>query len=170
MNKQGQTISFEMLMWIPRLIYLIIVIIATMGLIFAFIVTNVNVGDVESHILMQRLQFSPEGIVKYDPVTQRVYPGVVDDGKITPNNLKSALDGGEKELAARFVLIDLPETELEPVYLHKETYEDWQPIAIVVGQNDKISGTGRKFPYAEVRYVYSDSPSKLETVVILPNE
>lgn len=171
MDRKAQTISFEMLMWIPRLVYLVIVIIATSGIILAFIVTNVSVGDVESHILLHRLQFSPEGIVKYDSETRRVYPGIVDVSRLSSNRLESALNAGKKEVAARFKLVGLQdESELATAYLHEGTYKDWQPIAVVVAADKDIRGSGRKLPHSEERYVYYSRPSRLETVVITQNE
>ncbi len=174
MNKRGATISYEVLMWIPRFVYLVIVIIATSGLILGFIVNKVNVGEVESHILMHRLQFSREGITAYDSYTGRVYPGLVDKskmtGEITTEKLADLLGAGEKEMAARFVLSDFSDNELAKAYLNEKTYMDWQPIAVVVGQGADISGTGRKFPHPETRYVYSDKPARLETVVITPDD
>ncbi len=167
MNRKGQ--GYEMLIWIPRIIYLIIVIMATSGLILAFIVTNVNVGDIESHVLMHRLQFSQEGITAYDSYTGRVYPGLVDTGRLNANNLQSALGAGGNELAMRFVMSDFSDKELARAYLNRETYENWQPIAIVVGDDSEISGSGRKFPHSESRYAYSGTPARLETVVITPD-
>ena len=168
MNKKAQTLSDELLPWIPRIVFLIIVYATTTGVISAYVLTNVNIGGIESHILMHRLQFSPDGITEYDTDTKRVYPGIIDTGKL--NNLEAALTANDGVLAAKLKVISLPEDSEQIYYLHKETYEDWQPIAIVVGTNDEISGTGRKFPYEEIRYVYLDGPAKLETVVILPDD
>ncbi len=177
MNRKGQTLSYELLMWIPRFVYLVIVILATSGLILGFIVTRVNVSDVESHILLHRLQFSREGIAHYDSYTGRVYPGLVDAGRLTEKNVESALGAGESEMAARFVLGGLSGKELAKAYLNEEAYANWQPIAILVGEDSKISGTGRKFPHPEARYVYSSgrsgakrTPAFLETVVITPDD
>ncbi len=165
MNRKG--LGYETLVWIPRLVYLVIVIMAASGLILAFIVTNVNVGDIESHILLNGLQFSQEGIAAYDSYTGRVYPGLVDRGRLTDDALGSALDAGEGELAARFVLSDLSSgNEIARAYANGETYANWQPIAMVVGEDGEISGSGRKFPHPESRYVYSETPARLETVVI----
>lgn len=166
-----------MLMWIPRFVYLVIVIIATSGLILGFIVNKVDVGAIESHILMHRLQYSREGITAYDSYTGRVYPGLVDKSKMTDEKttekLANLLGAGEKEMAARFVLSDFSDNELAKAYLNEKTYMDWQPIAIVAGtdcESGEISGTGRKCPHPETRYVYGDKPARLETVVITPNE
>ena len=170
MSKKGQTISFEMLMWIPRIVFLVLVILSTSGIIFAFIVTNVNVGDIESHILMHRLQYSPEGIVSYDLETGRVYPGVVDPGKLGSYDLQLSLDAGPRDLAARFVMSSLQsDEELALNYVNRETYFDWDVLAIA-SADPSVTGTGRKFAHPEVRYVYSGQPSKLETVVITPND
>ncbi len=170
MNKKGQTISYEMLMWIPRFVYLVIVILATSGLILGFVVTKVDVSEVESHILLHRLQFSPQGITHYDTETGRVYPGIVEKSKLTDNYLASVLGAKDDEMAARLVLSDFSDNKLAEAYLNKKTYANWQPIAAVVGQSKDISGTGKKVPHPESRYVYSETPALLETVVITPND
>ncbi len=171
MNRKGQTISYEMMMWIPRLVYLVIVIIATSGLILGYVVTKVDVSEVESQILLHRLQFSQEGITLHDSYTGRVYPGLVDAGMLTDENLAAALDAKKNELAARFVLSGFLDKELAMAYLNKDAYENWQPIALVVDkncENREISGTGRKCPHPESRYVYSGEPARLDAVVITP--
>lgn len=173
MNRKGQTISYEMMQWIPRLVYLVIVMLATSGLILGYVVTKVDIGEVESHILLHRLQFSPEGVARYDSYTGRVYPGLVDAGSLRSSNLESSLGARKNEMAARLVLSDFSDSELARAYLNREAYENWQPIAIVVGEdceNREISGTGRKCPHPESRYVYSGVPSRLESVVITPND
>ncbi|MBI2664773.1 hypothetical protein HYX10_05545 [Candidatus Woesearchaeota archaeon] len=177
MNKKAQTVSFEMLMWIPRIVYLILIIIATTGIIYAYIATNVSVGAVESHILLHRLQHSPEGIAEFDAETKRVYPGFVDAAKLSESNLKAALNAENREFAARFVISDLNDENKEVVYFDRQAYGVWAPVAAFVGiqqaQNAETSGSGRKFAHSEARYTYiSDSMqlSKLETVVITPDE
>jgi len=169
MNKRGATVSFEMVMWFPRLIYLIIVILFTSGIILAFIVYNVNVGEIESQVLMQGLQYSRDGLVRYDVATGRVYPGVLDRAKISDSHVESTLNVNTNKLAARFELKSLTDEVLETAFLHEETYLNWRPIAALIHGDRTVSGTGAKVPYEESRYVYSGQPSILETVVIFPN-
>ncbi len=167
-NKRA--LSYEIVMWIPRLVYLIIVIIASFGLIFAYTSTTLNVGDVESHILMHRLQFTQNGIVKQDVLTGRVYPGIVDNALLTDEKLSKLYSSDSQSVAIRFVSTDLREKNSEvAAYVNQESYENWQPIAILVGEESIEKGTGRKFPYRESRYVYTTEPSRLATTVILPD-
>jgi hypothetical protein len=167
-NKQG--ISSNMVMWIPRLVYLILVFVVSFGLIFSYTTTKVGVGDVESHILLHRLQLSPDGISKVDDATGRVYTGVVDPAKLSSENLQTVLGIGENSVAMRIESYPFATGENTTAYLHENTYENWQPIAVIVGENRPVKGSGLKFPYRETRYVYAGSPSRLETVVIMPNE
>ena len=170
LNKKAQvSLPENTIDWLVNFVYLIGVAAALFGLIAAFLVTNTDVADIEAHVLMHRLQYSPEGIVNYDSATNRVYTGVVQTDKLSNGNLESALNTGEKELAARFVKTDLSEASRVVGYVNKETYLDWQPIAILVARDKALIGTGRKFPHEEVRYIYADEPSKLATVVITPN-
>lgn len=165
-----------MIMWIPRFIYLIMVLIVSFGLIFAFTATKVNVGDIESHILMHRLHFSPYSISKVDENIGRVYTGVVDETKFNGDTLEDLLNASTNSFAMRLTKRDLEvDSDETNIFLHETTYSNWQPIASLVDQNQLTKGSGLKFPYKEARYVYSENPSSgnpsiLEIVVIMPNE
>lgn len=167
-----------MVIWIPRIVYLVIVIMSTLGIIFAFTVTNINIGDAESHILLHRLHFSSDGISKVDDETGRVYTGIVEPDKLSNINIKSALQISENSMTAKFVTSNLL-NERKPVdeqtlpvetFLHEERYKQWQPLAELINNEQVEKGTGSKFPHAEVRYVFTGEPTLLETVVITPNE
>lgn len=168
MNKRG--ISYQMILWIPRMVFLIIVFVVTFGLIFAFTTTTVSVSDAESHVLLHRLHFSPEGISKTDADTGRVYAGVVDASRISADRLETAIDIKKDAVAIRLVKSNTDDSAEVVAYLHEDTYRNWQPIAIAVDEGSIKKGAGRKFPYKESRYVYAETPAKLETVVIMPNE
>jgi len=169
MKKKGQ--AYEMLIWIPRLIYLVIVIITISGIISAYIVTTVNVRDAESHILMHRLQFAPEGISYYDEEIGRVYTGILDDTKLADTYLESILDVPELQIAARFKKLDLVDETEKSAYINQITYDRWAPLAVVASISREATGSGLKIPYPESRYIYSteSGPAKLETVVITVN-
>ena len=61
-DKKG--ITYQMVLWIPKMIYLIIVLVVSFGLIYAFISNEVDVSDVEAHVLMHSFHYSPEGNFK----------------------------------------------------------------------------------------------------------
>ena len=176
MDKRG--ITYQMVMWIPRIFYLITVLAVCFGFIFLFTTVEVHVGDIESHIIMHGMHFSPQGISKFDSETGRVYTGVVDEDKFTESNLENSVSGREDAFAMKVVKAALKDpTTNDAIILHKETYEDKAAIAEYVfrrQQSGKVpTGSGRWFAHKEIRYAYSensDRPSTLLTVVIKPYE
>ena len=140
-GKKGFTLSFGWLMYIPRVVFLILVISTQLWLIYSFIITNLDVSEAEAHLLMHTMQYAPDGF------------------------LKLGLD--EKEMAAKFVVHDVIEDTDEVTYINEDTYETWLPIARFVIQERKGSVT----PHREVRYMSIDGqPSQLETVIITKND
>ena len=81
MDKRGLQ-SFNYLLWIVRIVYLIIVLTSIVLLVRIYSITIVNSETIESNLFVQRLLYAPHGISYYDEELQRVYPGIVDASKI----------------------------------------------------------------------------------------
>ena len=184
-DKKG--ITYQMVLWIPKLIYLIIVLVVSFGLIYLFTSNEVDVGDVEAHVIMHSHHYSPEGISKFDDDTKRVYSGIVDRSRFTRANLESALNSDENSLAMKLVGrkwenlgedsddsgedSDIRDYE---IFLNYDTYRKWIPLADLINSDAKVE-VPQIFSSKEVRYInYEGSDSRdravLETTVIMPNE
>jgi len=106
MKKKG-LISFNMLMWIPRIIFMVIVVFSIMFLIGIYFKFEVNISDAESELFIQRLLYSPHGISFYDPYSNRVYPGIIDLDNLDLIN-KSVFYGEEqKHIGAKLSIYDI---------------------------------------------------------------
>jgi len=79
-NKKAQ--AFSMVWWIPRIIFLVIVLSSVIFLTTMYINTEKETWKTESELFIHRLIYSPNGISYYDPLTNRVYPGIIDLKKI----------------------------------------------------------------------------------------
>ena len=176
-----------MVLWIPKVIYIIIVLVVAFGLIYAFTSNEVDVDDVEAHVIMHSLHYSPEGISKVDDDTGRVYTGIVDHSRFKVQNIKNTLyatgndqnsddasDADEDALAMEVVKRNWDRLDEEEgceegdeevcLHLNKDTYDKEIPLAIFKDKD-----------YREIRYInYETSDSRdraeLETTVIMPNE
>jgi len=109
MNKRG-AISQEIGFWMPRLVFLIIAAILVATVVSYFVVEEASVLQTDAEIFTQRVLYSTNGISYVDPLTSRVYPGVIDLAKFNSiKNLEDSVFYGEKStyLGAKFVLLDM---------------------------------------------------------------
>jgi len=105
MAKKG-LLSFNMLMWIPRIIFMVIVVFSILLLIGSYFKIEIVISEAESELFAQRLLYSPHGISYYDPLSNRVYPGVIDLNNLGLLN-KSVFYGEQKQIGAKLNITDL---------------------------------------------------------------
>ena len=134
-SKKGQ-ISEEVLLSIPRIIFLIAILFAVVLLVKVFIITTVDISQIEANILISRLLYSKDGLSFYDESVNRLYPGIVDINKFkqlstaNPNALDNiAINYGLDNpiIAAKIILKNLnqnifmtiftPSITVVPLYL-----------------------------------------------------
>lgn len=172
-SRKGFTLSYKMLMWVPRFLFAIIVIGLNFYVIYSFIVTRTNIYDAESKILAAAPYYSEKGFSVFDAETGRVYPGVIDAARF--GNVKGLLGKDKPLIVGRFVrrqmVVDYrlnPQPDSPTAYTDQERYERWQPIAQAGGE-----GEGGKTAYPDIRYAATLDPvtgkrkgSVVETVFI----
>ena len=89
MKKAGLHLSAEMILWIPRLVFLIAVTIAVIFFIRAHTSRTLDVYDTEANILVTRLVYSPYCLAYKDI---RAYPGIIDINKFTNERAKNCIN------------------------------------------------------------------------------
>jgi hypothetical protein len=163
MDKRAFTLSYHMLMWIPKILFTILVIVMVFGFIQAYIVTSISVKEPESLLAMHRIHFSEKGFMYKEPETGRIYPGVIDDSKYLGNNaLGKAFDYPATALAIRV------EKEGTPIYLEEDKYlKEWQPLAAA-----GIEGPGSISHYGRIQKnpVKGKELQKTTMTVLVQNE
>ncbi|MBI2175831.1 hypothetical protein HYU40_00590 [Candidatus Woesearchaeota archaeon] len=170
-NKKGDSTPDEMIGWIHRSVFTVIVALTTYFIIRAFIVTSIQVAPIEANVLMSYPHIHKDGFSKFDSTIGRLYPGVMDTSRFTTGQLK-LLKGEKPSIVGRFArnqtIIDYHLKKEEPVYAYTDfdRYKLWQPLA-----QSKAKGEGGKTPYAELRYVtLADGRGAIiETVMIASN-
>ncbi|MBW2966386.1 hypothetical protein KY342_04755 [Candidatus Woesearchaeota archaeon] len=109
-------ISFNMMMWIPRIIFMVIVVTSIIILISVHYRIELDVSGAESELFVQRLLYSPHGICFYDALSNRMYPGIVDLNNLDLIN-KSIFYGENKHIGAKLTFTDINGNNLaEKIY------------------------------------------------------
>lgn len=136
-NKKG-TMSFEILMWVPRLAFLVVIMFVIMVLIRSYVTTTIDISELQANIFINRILYSPTGISYFDEDIERTYPGVIESDKfksqITEKFLEKSIyyGGANKEVGAKFVLKDLSENK-ETIIFYNENFFKEQKKLVDVG-------------------------------------
>ncbi|OGX07223.1 MAG: hypothetical protein A2Z88_01195 [Omnitrophica WOR_2 bacterium GWA2_47_8] len=157
-GKKAQ-LSGQVIQMIPRVFFLVVVLLSIVLVVKSFIVTAIDIRKLEADIFTERLLYSKSGIVFYDESLDRSYPGVVDKqkfqslSKINPNLLDSvfAVKGSENQvLAAKLTLIEKedPSKGTSVAYYNKDHYDRWEPrtLSTVTGGSAQVGYFMREIP------------------------
>ena len=171
-SKRGQ-ISEEVMLFIPRIIFLIAVLFAVVLLVKIFIITTIDINQVEANVLINRILYSKGGLAYYDKNIGRLYPGIVDLNKFrelsasNPNlldNLVISYGFDNPIIAAKITLknMQLPNSQEKDwnnivIFYNKEKFEKWEPriLSTVKG------GEGIVKSFKEQKYVIVRNGEKL---------
>lgn len=134
MNKKAQI--DQILEWVIRLIFLTIVTTVIFLILSSHFSSGLNTHYIENVILTRRLIYSPNLLAYQDPITSRVYPGIVDETKFNTQILDSKLVYEEKRIAAVLELTNLETNETLKVYVNEERARAWDDY-INIGGYDK---------------------------------
>jgi hypothetical protein len=129
LKKKG-IMAFNFMTMIPRLIFLIAVLIVCVILISMFLNSMFNINDVQAEILVNGLLYGTGGISYYDPITGRIYPTTVDLAQLDGAELDAGMYyPGNRMVAARITLNPVAlDIGLKTVYFNQQAYDDWEPL------------------------------------------
>ena len=155
-GKKG-LLAEEMIFFIPRILFLTAVLFAVVILIKVFLIGVVDVREVESKILVNRLLYAKNGLSYYDGDLNRVYPGIIDLkrfselGSNNPNELDSKIInyGADNPLISAKVTLKQEGRGSLIVYYNRDRYDKWEPrvLASVKG------GAGSVKAFSDKRYI-----------------
>jgi len=181
MNNKRAVISGEVIMVIPRILFLVAILFAVIILIKILIITTIDIREVESSILVNRLLFSKE-VIYYDKNIERLYPGIIDLEKFTELSNKEfntldthALAYGPYDptanppigppdnpiIAAKITLIRKNVPDIV-VYYNKERYDRWEP-RLLPGVR---GGAGSFKEFKDKKYVFVKDVSGLSPAIL----
>jgi len=138
-NNKRAEISGEVIMVIPRILFLIAILFAVIVLIKILIITTIDIREVESSILVNRLLFSKDVFSYYDKNVERLYPGIIDleefqeislnnPNKLDTDTLAYGPDNPPNNpiIAAKIILEQEGKDDII-AYYNKERFDRWEP-------------------------------------------
>jgi hypothetical protein len=124
--------SFNFVSMIPRIIFLVLMLMACVILINMFVNNKFNTRDISAEILINGFLYSSGGINQYDPVTGRTSPAVVDISQFNGSELDMAFYYPENNVISAKISLSndsSPGAEaIRTVYYNKEWYDNWLPL------------------------------------------
>ena len=135
-NKRAIT-TFEILMWVPRILFLVVVMFTVMILIRSYVATTIDTSELEANIFISRILYSPNSISYFDSDIGRTYQGVIDINKFKSQTADKFLErsvyygDNNKEIGAKFLLRDLSSNENNEVtiYYNEDFFREQEKIA-----------------------------------------
>ncbi len=134
MGRKDAIISFNFVSMIPRIIFLVIMLMACVILIRLFINNKFDTNDTEAEIFIAGLIYGTGGVSYTDPLTGRTYPEVIDLAQLNSSELDAGFYRGDNRfIAAKIsVLADRDdETPVKTVYYNREWYDNWRPLLVL---------------------------------------
>jgi len=146
-GKRGD--AFEVMMWLVRYIFIIIVLFVMWFFIDAFILNSIDTKEVEAHVFIQRTIYSKHALAIPNYYTQRVYPGVSNALQFYSQDFDKSIDYfWDDQLAANITLKDYSKLYNEHSYInwlplveYRYTHE-WDLANIHVEEEKRLEGAG----------------------------
>jgi hypothetical protein len=169
MNKKGQ--SEEIAEQIGYLILTLVVMGGVLFLLGYYTGTTIDVAPIQANVFLYRTIYAPNTISLTDPMTGRVYPGIIVDSNFTTSHLEAAINYSyEKQIAAKLEILDYVSKEvMATAYYNQEWYGRLEPLA-----RAGLTGFGAaKYYLKEIPVIYRkgdvDFSAILRIQVIVPN-
>lgn len=174
MASEEDTITDHVVLWIPKLVYLLIAFLSVIFLLMMLVKINIDSSEAEGRIFINRIVYSPNAISYFDGDIIRAYPGVIDMQKFKKlqNRDLNELDTnaltygqGNRLIAAKLVLINLIDNTEDAVYYNKENYDFWEPRIL----STATGGSGSVKPVNEQRYILVKDGDKIYNGILKIN-
>jgi hypothetical protein len=168
MKKRGM-ISLNMIVWIPRIIFLAIVILAVSFMIMVNIKTEIYTTRTEAELFFYNLVYAPHGISYHDPLNNQLYPGIIDLTNIKDDKIITLENSFkiERKLAAEIKIENLDTGEkIDAKYDPFERFTKWMVL-------EGIGGPGgvevvRKELYVLLREQSKINKGLLKITIVFP--
>jgi len=120
-GKKGD--AFEVVIWLVRYIFIIIVLFVMWFFIDAFILNSIDTKEVEAHVFIQRTIYSKHALAMPNYYTQRIYPGVSNALQFYSQDFDKSIDYlWDDQLAANITLKDYSKL------YNEHSYNNWLPL------------------------------------------
>ncbi|MBW3020395.1 hypothetical protein KY334_03785 [Candidatus Woesearchaeota archaeon] len=152
--------AYNIMLWIPKFFFLIIVTSVLMAIIYSVQYQDVNSEDVEMNLLIASVMHSPDGIVYQDPYIKRSYSNVIDFQKFQNMDFNDLFQTQSK----RYVMhVELKSEHLNQSYSRyyisgsESTEENFVTRIVVSDFSERMNPLGKIDKYVTV-VNHKDSP------------
>jgi len=123
-------LTFEVMMYIPRLIFLAIMVMIIIVMVEGFKNDQVDTSQVEIEVMTQRLLFSPNAISYCD---ERCYPGIIDinlfeNQEAFNKRMSKAFNSSDSRVAFRLKIQD-GNILVRDVTYNQDAYNTWYQLS-----------------------------------------
>jgi len=110
-------LSYDVSMFIIKLILIAMVIAFVMLVIYQLIVNDVGIENLRAQIFVERTLTAPTCLSYYDEETGRSYPNVIDMAKFNDKEiLKKCIDNGDREFISAKLTLRILKMEMKIFY------------------------------------------------------
>lgn len=132
MSRHGQA---EMLDWFPRIVLMVVAVVVVVVLVNYYSNRDIDASGVERAGLLYRIYFDGNIITYKDPLTGRVYPGIIDIASFDETLLakkfpgRSALSGESRVAACLGLSADTGPYQARTICTDKAMVDHYLPLA-----------------------------------------
>lgn len=169
-NNKKAEISGEVILVIPKILFLTAVLFAVVILVKVFIVAAIDVRQVESNVLISRLLYSRDALSYFDQDINRVYSGVIDLNKFkelsanNPNFLDNKVisyGADNPIISAKIILKQEGKSDII-AYYNKDRYDKWVPRVLPTVRG----GAGSVKSFKDTKYILVKEEEKLSPAIM----
>ncbi len=119
MKKGSFILSSEVMMWIPRFILLVLVVLSVFFVVSMRVSKDFDIKEIETKLLTLRY-LNTENCLAYKDT--KVNPGIIDLSKFNDENLDKCLN--RKNFGTKLILMDLNKNIIKEAYNGKDFFID----------------------------------------------
>lgn len=132
---------YDIMLWIPKFLFLIVVAFVLMAIINAVHTQDLTSQKVELQLLIESMYNSPDVFAYQDPLTKRVYPGIVDYNQFNDTNFTRIMESQSKRFLVKIDLIKGFHRKLNTKYFtsgRESTKEDFETRLTTKNYKERI--------------------------------
>ena len=99
----------------------------------SYYTTGLNSHDIENMVLMKRIIYSDNLLAYRDPITDRTFPGIVDNSKFSTEKLEEQLQNKNNRLAVYMELENINTGDSGTAYINEERARAWKDYVFIEG-------------------------------------
>ena len=123
MKKGAFILTTETMMWIPRFILLVIVVLSVFFIVSMKVSKEFDIKEIETKLLTLRY-LNTENCLAYKDT--KVNPGIIDLSKFNDENLDKCLN--RENFGAKLILMDINDNIIKEAYNGKDFFLDNEPL------------------------------------------